>query len=100
MTGVYVPRRDSSSRLTTWAGGRLFPGLQHRARFNVGEANGCYRVEVISRNVVVRVTAAAHLADTVMSGSVFADVEAASEFFRCAPLGYAPTATAGQASVF
>src|SRR6266566_1188714 len=31
--GVYIPRRDSSSWLNTLAGGRLFPGLHHHARF-------------------------------------------------------------------
>src|SRR5215217_4728686 len=29
--GVYIPRRDTSSRLTTALGGRLFPGVHHRA---------------------------------------------------------------------
>ena len=29
--GVYIPRRDTSSRLNTLVGGRLFPGLHHHA---------------------------------------------------------------------
>src|SRR5690242_17509645 len=33
--GVYVPRRDTNSRLNYLAGGRLFPGEQHAARFQV-----------------------------------------------------------------
>src|SRR5687767_7260771 len=31
--GVYVPRRDTSSRLNSLAGGRLFPGVHHLANF-------------------------------------------------------------------
>ena len=33
VTGVYIPRRDTSSRLAALAGGRLFPGYLHLARF-------------------------------------------------------------------
>src|SRR3977135_359472 len=33
--GVYVPRRDTNSRLNYLAGGRLFPGEHHAARFQV-----------------------------------------------------------------
>ncbi|HYC77413.1 MAG TPA: DUF2071 domain-containing protein, partial [Planctomycetota bacterium] len=39
-SGVYVPRRDSSSRWNAWLGGRLFPGVQHRASFDVKEEAG------------------------------------------------------------
>jgi hypothetical protein len=35
--GVFIPRRDTSSRLNALAGGRLFPGLHHHARFQVDE---------------------------------------------------------------
>jgi hypothetical protein len=31
--GVYIPRRDTSSRLSTMIGGRLFPGVHQHARF-------------------------------------------------------------------
>src|ERR1051325_9010231 len=35
--GVFIPRRDTSSRLNTLVGGRLFPGVHHHARFTVHE---------------------------------------------------------------
>lgn len=35
--GVYIPRRDTSSRLNTLVGGRLFPGVHHHATFDVEE---------------------------------------------------------------
>lgn len=95
VTGVYIPRRDTSSRLSAALGGRVFPGWQHRARFQVEEGNGSYRVDVSSEDGEVEIAVAAHRTDEVMSGSVFASVDQASGFFRCAPLGYAATPKAG-----
>ena len=40
--GVYVLRRDTSSRLNSAAGGRLFPGIHHHARFDVQEQDDRY----------------------------------------------------------
>ena len=91
VTGVYIPRRDTSSRLSALLGGRAFPGWQHRARFRVEEGGGRYRVDVSSDDREVEIAVAAHRSDDVMEGSVFASVEEASAFFRCAPLGYAAT---------
>jgi hypothetical protein len=95
VTGVYIPRRDTSSRQGALLGGRVFPGWQHRARFQVEEADGSYRVQVSSQDGQVRISVGAHRTTEVMAGSVFASLEKASEFFRCAPLGYAATPTAG-----
>lgn len=95
VTGVYIPRRDTSSRLGALLGGRAFPGWQHRARFRVEEGDGSYRVEVSSQDGEVEITVAAHRATVVMPDSVFGSVEHASGFFRCAPLGYAATPKAG-----
>jgi hypothetical protein len=90
-TGVYIPRRDTSSRLSALLGGRAFPGWQHRASFRVEEGGGSYRVEVASDDGEVEIGVAAHRSNEVMQGSVFRGVEEASRFFRCAPLGYAAT---------
>src|SRR5438552_12748867 len=37
--GVYIVRRDGSSRLNQLAGGRLFPGVHHHAKFDVAESD-------------------------------------------------------------
>jgi hypothetical protein len=95
VTGVYIPRRDTSSRLGALLGGRAFPGWQHRARFQVEEAGGSFRVQVSSHDGQVRIAVRAHRTAGVMAGSVFTSVEQASEFFRCAPVGYAVTPTSG-----
>ena len=94
VTGVYIPRRDTSSRLGALLGGRLFPGWQHRARFRVEEGDGSYRVEVSSHDGDVRIGVAAHRSALVAPGSVFGTLDQASRFFRCAPVGYAATPNA------
>lgn len=93
--GVYIPRRDTSSALAVAAGGRAFPGWQHRARFAVDESAGCFRIDVASRDGQVTVKVVARRAEAVTAGSVFESVDAASCFFRCSPLGYAATPRAG-----
>ena len=95
VTGVYIPRRDTTSRLGSLLGGRAFPGWQHRAHFDVEERDGSYRVEMRSHDGEVRVAVSAHRADAVMPGSVFASMEEASAFFRGAPCGYAATPVDG-----
>ena len=44
--GVYIPRRDTSSRFNTLVGGRLFPGVHHHATFDVREQGGRLHVGV------------------------------------------------------
>lgn len=95
VAGVYIPRRDTSSALAVLLGGRAFPGWQHRADFRVAEGAGSYSIEVSSHDRQVAVTVAAHQAHTLAPDSVFADIDEASAFFRCAPLGYAATPAAG-----
>jgi len=94
-TGVFIPRRDTSSRLGALLGGRMFPGWQHRASFRVEEGGGSYRIEVSSDDGAVEVAVGAHRSDEVMRDSVFRNIDEASWFFRCAPLGYAATPTDG-----
>ena len=48
--GVFVPRRDTSSRLTALAGDKLFPGAYHLARFTVDEHASELRLGVESRD--------------------------------------------------
>src|SRR4051812_29735442 len=46
--GVFIPRRDTSLRLNTIIGGRLFPGKHYLAKFNVQESNGNYHIDFVS----------------------------------------------------
>lgn len=90
-SGVYIPRRDTSSRLTVLLGGRAFPGWHRHARFHALEGDGSYRVEMMSRDGALQLAVSAHRTEEVMADSVFGSLQEASAFFRNAPIGYAAT---------
>ena len=48
--GVFIPRRDTNSRITALAGDRIFPGVHRMARFEVHEQGSELRLEVQSRD--------------------------------------------------
>src|SRR5262245_48278635 len=87
--GVYIPRRDTSSRLNVLAGGRVFPGEHRRARFEVHESEREFRVALLGEGVALRVEA--RLAARLPEGSVFASLAEASAFFEAGALGYSAT---------
>ena len=93
--GVYVPRRDTSSRLNAYAGGRLFPGVHHLADFESNETETCYRVEMNSRDGRSRLQVEAEVTDDLPAESVFGSVAEVSDFFRQGSLGYSPNERQG-----
>ena len=94
--GVYIPRRDSSSRLNTLVGGRLFPGVHHRARFEVREDADRLHISVESEDGETRLSLDARRADALPSSSAFPDLPTASDFFRAGACGYSPGRAAGE----
>lgn len=94
--GVFIPRRDTSSRLNSLAGGRLFPGRHYLSAFRIEETAGKYGVRVEDREGKVLVSVEAELADSMPPGSVFSSVAEASEFFEAGSLGYSPAEQAGK----
>lgn len=89
--GVYVPRRDSSSWFNALVGGRLFPGLHHRARFEVQESETRWHVQFASVDGSAAVSVDAERAETVPAGSVFRDLAEATAFFRAGAAGFSPS---------
>lgn len=94
--GVYIPRRDTSSRLNTWLGGRLFPGVHHHARFAVRETSDELSVDMQSHDGDARVAVHGRLAASLPAGSVFGSLADASRFFERGSLGYSKTAHDGE----
>jgi hypothetical protein len=90
-TGVYIPRRDSGSMLNVLAGGRLFPGEHHDARFAVRETADTVRVGFTSRDGTVAVRVEVRTTPEFQGSELFADLAEASEFFRCGSAGYSAT---------
>ena len=92
--GVFIPRRDTSSRVNALIGGRLFPGAHHHAQFDVREQDGAYHVAFDSddgsAHVLVEAAASPHLP----ASSVFRSVSDASAFFESGSIGYSPASDA------
>jgi hypothetical protein len=86
--GVFIPRRDTSSKLNTLAGGRLFPGMHHFARFDVWESPNRFKLEMRSEDDEARVRVAARVVDAWPAGSVFSTLDEASTFFAASSLGW------------
>jgi hypothetical protein len=93
--GVYIPRRDTSSRLNTVLGGRLFPGVHHRARFDLVEGAGRYQLHMRSDDGSAEVRIDAAIASAFPAGSVFGSLATASSFFERGALGYSATGREG-----
>jgi hypothetical protein len=89
--GVYVRRRDTDSWLNSLAGGRLFPGIHHHARFAVEESAESFNVGMQSDDAVTSMSVLGHRADRLPASSVFASLRDASEFFQAGSLGYSAT---------
>jgi len=85
--GVYVPRRDVSSRLYAVLGDRFAPGEMSSADFDIEESeDGDYRAKVDCGTEFANV--AGSLTDEVDDGSVFDSLEDASSFFSSACVRY------------
>lgn len=88
-SGVYIPRRDTSLKLNTLVGGRIFPGRHYYAKFNVEEKNGNYHIDFISSDGTETMIDAAET-KSFSEASIFKTIEKASEFFEHGDLGYSP----------
>lgn len=90
-TGVYIPRRDTASRVNRWAGGRVFPGQHGHAEFEVDESEDTVRVAFATRDGDTRVDVTAEITESLEGSELFADLDEASAFFRGGSKGYSAT---------
>ncbi|WP_202703454.1 DUF2071 domain-containing protein [Flavobacterium sp. UGB4466] len=88
-SGVYIPRRDTSLKLNTIVGGRVFPGKHYYAKFNVKEKNGNYQINFKSSDGTMTLIEADE-ASTFNEKSIFETLCDASDFFENGDLGYSP----------
>lgn len=94
--GVFIPRRDTGSAMNHLAGGRLFPGEHHRARFAVGEEAGTIDLTMQSNDGEVSVKVRGRPGGQLPSSSCFASLAAASAFFEPGSVGYSVTGEQGR----
>ena len=87
--GVYIPRRDTSLRLNTILGGRIFPGKHYLAKFNVKEGSGNYHIDFTSSdNTTISIDA--RETSQFDPTSIFETLENVSDFFEKGAVGYSP----------
>ncbi len=89
--GVYVHRRDTSSALNAFVGGRYFPGKHHRATFTVTETERDYAIALRSTDGATHIAVRGRVASALPPTSVFADVAVASAFFEQGAIGCSAT---------
>jgi len=94
--GVFIPRRDTSSRLNTLVGGKLFPGVHHHATFRVREKDDSYRLVLDSDDRQTHVLVEGRASAELPRNSIFSSVDDASEFFSKGSLGYSVTTQPGK----
>ena len=87
--GVYIPRRDTSSKLNSFVGGRIFPGVHHYAAFKVDEHLGNYNVSFLS-NDKTSLSIKAKETTVWNTASVFDNLNDVSQFFENGFVGYSP----------
>ncbi|WP_242687967.1 DUF2071 domain-containing protein [Alienimonas californiensis] len=91
-TGVFIPRRDTSSRLNALVGGRVFPGVHHHARFEVHESGDRLSVAFRSDDGAASIAVTVRPGKELPADSAFASAAEASAFFEAGSLGYSATA--------
>lgn len=94
--GVFIPRRDTGSLLNRMAGGRVFPGEHHLARFSVVDIGGHIDLSMQSRDDSVAVRVVGDETDSLPALSCFSSLVEASAFFEGGSLGYSITRDGGR----
>jgi len=89
--GVYVHRRDTSSRLSVLVGGTLFPGDHQHATFRAIEGSGRYSVALDSDDGRTHLAVEARTVESLPVGSIFASLGEASAFFEGGAIGFSPS---------
>jgi hypothetical protein len=87
--GVFVPRRDTNSKLNAFAGGRLFPGVHHLSKFHVIDHRKSVSLRIESddfNNSLVDLKV--HCSTVFPSNSVFSSLSESSDFFETGCVGY------------
>jgi hypothetical protein len=90
-SGVYIPRRDTSSALNTFMGNQLL-GVHCHSAFSVAEAAGHYAISFQSTDGTQLAVEAQETTEWP-STSLFSSQAQASDFFRHGAKGYSPQAT-------
>ncbi len=89
--GVFIPRRDTSSRLQALTGDCLFPGIHCHSDFDVNEAGDDFSLAMQSSDQATTIQLKARLGNSWNPDSIFTSLSEASAFFERGAVGYSAT---------
>ena len=93
--GVFIPRRDTNSWFNKTVGGRVFPGLFQRSRFESRESASAVSIRIVGADGGTEISFAGHVAEQLPPGSIFPSLDAAAGFFSLGATGYSATYSDG-----
>ena len=93
--GVFIPRRDTGSWFNKTLGGRVFPGIFQRSRFESRETDSAVAVRIVRADGGTEISFAGRPAERLPATSIFPTLVAAAGFFSLGATGYSATAAAG-----
>ena len=94
--GVYVIRRDTDQRINAWAGGRLFPGVNHLADFESLETETQLKMRVRTQDPSHHLLLHARETTHWPAESVFDNADEASAFHRAGSIGISESRVTGR----
>lgn len=94
--GVFVTRRDTNLWLNHAAGGRIFPGEHHLARFQVKDSNDEISLSMRSRDGETAIDVCGQVSEAWPCDSVFKSLAEASAFYERGSLGYSASRRASR----
>lgn len=89
--GVFIPRRDTGSRLNHYAGGRLFPGEHQWAAFQVDEDGDRIAMDIRAQDGGMSVQLRARTGEALPAASCFGSLAESSAYFEGGSVGYSVT---------
>jgi len=89
--GVFIPRRDTSSWLNHFAGGRVFPGEHHLADFDIVDEGSRISMSIQARDGQMSVKLNARDCDSLPISSSFTSLSESSAYFEGGSVGYSVT---------
>ena len=93
--GVYIPHRDTNSRLSKALGGIIFPGIFHHSEFEIEETATRLAVKASRSDGSHQIEVVGSVSSQLPATSIFDSLESASDFFREGSRGYSATQEPG-----
>jgi hypothetical protein len=93
--GVFIPQRNTNSLFNRVFGGRVFPGIFTRARFESHDHASTVGLRIVNANGSLEVAFRGAVADAHAYESVFPSLDVAAGFFSLGATGYSATTRPG-----